>query len=155
VLITSSEELAIQVVREIRAQTERLPRREIIEKSLARFGAIIVIEDLKEACVLANEIAPEHLEIMVRDAEQIAVQIRNAGAIFFGEHSPEAVGDYLAGPNHVLPTARTARFSSALGVHDFIKRTNTVKFSAEETLRTAPMIAVLAQAEGLEAHARS
>jgi len=92
---------------------------------------------------------------MSREVDRIAARIRNAGAIFFGDYSPEAVGDYLAGPNHVLPTARTARFSSALGVHDFIKRTNTVKFSAEETKRTAPLIAALARAEGLEAHARS
>jgi histidinol dehydrogenase len=89
------------------------------------------------------------------EMERIAAQIRNAGAIFFGDYSPEAVGDYLAGPNHVLPTARAARFSSALGVHDFIKRTNTVKFSVEEMRRTARVIATLARAEGLEAHAQS
>ena len=114
-----------------------------------------MVADLNEACDLVNEIAPEHLEIMSRDVDGIAARIRNAGAIFFGDYSPEAVGDYLAGPNHVLPTARAARFSSGLGVHDFIKRTNTVKFSAAETKRTARMIAALARAEGLEAHARS
>src|SRR5205814_2056245 len=102
-----------------------------------------------------DSIAPEHLEIMSCDMERIAARIRNAGAIFFGDYSPEAVGDYLAGPNHVLPTARAARFSSALGVHDFIKRTNTVKFSAEETKCTARMIAALARVEGFEAHAQS
>ncbi|MCA1575117.1 MAG: histidinol dehydrogenase [Acidobacteria bacterium] len=155
ILITSSETLAHEVGSEIRRQIGSLPRREIIGQSLKQFGAIILVEDVKEACALVNEIAPEHVEIMTRDVEQIAAQIRNAGAIFFGDHSPEAVGDYLAGPNHVLPTSRAARFSSGLGVHDFIKRTNTVKFSAVETKRTAPMIAALARAEGLEAHARS
>ena len=118
-------------------------------------GAIVLVENLNEACDLVNEIAPEHVEIMSREVDRIAARIRNAGAIFFGDYSPEAVGDYLAGPNHVLPTARTARFSSALGVHDFIKRTNMVKFSAEETRRTARMIAALARVEGLEAHAQS
>ena len=155
ILITTSDTLAEEVARELRAKVAELPRSEIIEKALAQYGAIVVVEDLNEACNLVNEIAPEHLEIMSRDVDGIAARIRNAGAIFFGDYSPEAVGDYLAGPNHVLPTARTARFSSGLGVHDFIKRTNTVKFSAEETKRTARMIAALARAEGLEAHARS
>ena len=155
ILITTSGTLAEEVARELEAQVAELPRREVIEKSLAQYGAIVVVEDLNEACDLVNEIAPEHLEIMSCDMERIAARIRNAGAIFFGDYSPEAVGDYLAGPNHVLPTARAARFSSALGVHDFIKRTNTVKFSAEETKCTARMIAALARAEGLEAHARS
>jgi histidinol dehydrogenase len=155
ILITTSDRLAEEVARELRAKVAELPRSETIKTSLAQYGAIVVVEDLNEACDLVNEIAPEHLEIMSRDVDRIAARIRNAGAIFFGEYSPEAVGDYLAGPNHVLPTARTARFSSALGVHDFIKRTNTVKFSAGETKRTAQMIAALARAEGLEAHARS
>jgi len=155
ILITTSDTLAEEVARELRAKVAELPRSEIIEKSLAQYGAIVVVEDLNEACNLVNEIAPEHLEIMSRDVDGIAARIRNAGAIFFGDYSPEAVGDYLAGPNHVLPTARAARFSSGLGVHDFIKRTNTVKFSAAETKRTARMIAALARAEGLEAHARS
>ena len=155
VLITTSEQLAAAVIGELQTQIAALPRRAIIEKSLANYGAIIVAEDLDQACQLINEIAPEHLEILTGDVARVAAQIRNAGAIFFGEHSPEALGDYLAGPNHVLPTARTARFSSPLGVHDFIKRTNTVKFSADEARRVAPMIAALARAEGLEAHARS
>ncbi len=155
ILITTSDTLAEEVARELEARVAELPRREIIKKSLTRGGAIVLVENLNEACDLVNEIAPEHVEIMSREVDRIAARIRNAGAIFFGDYSPEAVGDYLAGPNHVLPTARTARFSSALGVHDFIKRTNTVKFSAEETKRTAPLIAALARAEGLEAHARS
>ena len=155
ILITTSDTLAEEVARELEAKVAALPRREIIKKSLAQYGAIMVVEDLNEACNLVNEIAPEHLEIMSRDVDRIVARIRNAGAIFFGDYSPEAVGDYLAGPNHVLPTARTARFSSALGVHDFIKRTNTVKFSVEEMRRTARVIATLARVEGLEAHAQS
>lgn len=155
ILITTSDTLAEEVARELEAKVAALPRREVIEKSLVQYGALIVVEDLNEACDLVNEIAPEHLEIMSCEMERIAAQIRNAGAIFFGDYSPEAVGDYLAGPNHVLPTARAARFSSALGVHDFIKRTNTVKFSVEEMRRTARVIATLARAEGLEAHAQS
>jgi len=155
VLITTSDKLAEEVARELEAKVTELPRRGIIEKSLAQYGAIVVVEDLNEACDLVNEIAPEHLEIMSRDVDRIAARIRNAGAIFFGDYSPEAVGDYLAGPNHVLPTARTARFSSGLGVHDFVKRTNIVKFSADEMRRTARMVATLARVEGLEAHAQS
>ena len=155
ILITTSDKLAEEVARELRAKVAELPRSEIIEKSLAQYGAIVVVEDLNEACNLVNEIAPEHLEIMSRDVDGIAARIRNAGAIFFGDYSPEAVGDYLAGPNHVLPTARAARFSSALGVHDFVKRTNIVKFSADEMRRTARMVATLARVEGLEAHAQS
>jgi len=122
---------------------------------LAQYGGIIVIDDMEEACALVNELAPEHLQIVTREYDQIASRVRNAGAIFLGEYSPGAVGDYLAGPNHVLPTARAARFSSALGVNDFIKRTNMVSFSATELRRTAPMIAALARAEGLEGHAQS
>src|SRR5207247_9372269 len=108
-----------------------------IKNWLAQYGAIVVVADLNEACDLVNEIAPEHLEIMSRDVDRIVARIRNAGAIFFGDYSPEAVGDYLAGPNHVLPTARTARFSSALGVHHFITRPTLLKFSAEELGRPA------------------
>jgi len=110
---------------------------------------------MDEACAIVNGLAPEHLEIMARDEERIASRIRHAGAIFFGPHSPVAVGDYLAGPSHVLPTGGAARFSSGLGVSDFLKRTNTVKFSAAELVRTAPLIAAIANAEGLDAHARS
>jgi histidinol dehydrogenase len=155
ILLTTSEELALAVRSELAIQISHLSRAAVIEKSLADYGAIIVTADTEEACVLVNELAPEHLEIMTRDEDRIASQIRNAGAIFFGEHAPEAVGDYLAGPNHVLPTSGAARFSSALSVRDFTKRTSTVKFTAPELKRTAPMIAALARAEGLDAHARS
>lgn len=155
ILVTTSQELALEVLSELATQMCQLPRAAVIKQSLADYGAIIVTDNLEEACALANEFAPEHLEIMARDQESIATRIRNAGAIFFGEQTPEAVGDYLAGPNHVLPTSGAARFSSALSVRDFTKRTNTARFSASELRRTAPMIAALARSEGLEAHARS
>jgi histidinol dehydrogenase len=155
ILVTTSEELALEVGRELALQTSKLSRAEVIEKSLSRYGAVIIAKDLDEACALVNELAPEHLEIMARDEAGIASQIANVGAIFFGDYTPEAVGDYLAGPNHVLPTSGAARFSSALSVHDFVKRTSTVKFSAEELQQTAPMIAALARSEGLDAHAQS
>ena len=155
VLVTTSRNLAAEVVTELTNQAQALPRFGVIEGSLARYGAIIVVDDLDEACALVNELAPEHLEIVCRDEERIAAQVRHAGAIFFGDQTPEATGDYLAGPNHVLPTSGAARFSSALGVYDFLKRTTILKFSSSALRHTAPMIATLARAEGLEAHARS
>lgn len=155
VLVTTSELLATQVADELTIQAQTLPRISIIETSLARYGAIIVVVDMDEGCTLVNELAPEHLEIICRDEERIASQVRHAGAIFFGDQSPEATGDYLAGPNHVLPTSGAARFSSALGVYDFLKRTSLLKFTPNELSETAPMIATLARAEGLEGHARS
>lgn len=155
VLITTDESLAVAVVAAVERQARSQPRLSLIEKSLADFGAIIVVDDLDEACALVNELAPEHLEIMTRDAEAVAARVRHAGAIFLGEHTPEAVGDYFAGPNHVLPTGGAARFSSALGVYDFVKRTSILSYSSGELRETAHMIAALAQAEGLDAHARS
>ena len=155
ILVTTSKTLAQEVSCEIVKQVSRLARAPIIEKSLADYGAIIVVDNIDEACALVNELAPEHLEIMARDDERISSQIRNAGAIFFGEHTPEAAGDYLAGPNHVLPTAGAARFSSGLSVHDFLKRTNLLRYQPAELRRTAPLIATLATAEGLDGHACS
>jgi histidinol dehydrogenase len=155
ILLTTSGTLAQEVVGELAIQTRELARAEVIEKSLTNYSAIIVVDNMEEACAIVNDLAPEHLEIMASDEAAIASRIRHAGAIFFGSHTPEAVGDYLAGPNHVLPTGGAARFSSGLGVGDFLKRTNTVRFSAAELERTAPMIAALAHAEGLDAHARS
>jgi len=155
VLVTTSDDLAQSVFGELETQVRRLPRSEIVAQSLRDFGAIIIVKDVEEGCDLVNELAPEHLEIMAANEEAIAAKVRNAGAIFFGQFTPEAVGDYLAGPNHVLPTGGAARFSSALSVRDFVKRTNTVKFSEPELARTAQMIATLARSEGLEAHARS
>ena len=155
VLVTTSERLAAEVVDELRSQALSLPRFKIIEQSLARYGAVLVVTDLEEACDIVNELAPEHLELICRDDELIASRILHAGAIFFGDQTPEATGDYLAGPNHVLPTSRAARFSSALGVYDFLKRTSILRFTPNELQQTASMIATLARAEGLEAHARS
>ena len=155
VLITTSEALAFDVAAQVEQQTRKLSRRDVIEKSLTEFGAIIVVSDMEDACELVNELAPEHLEIITRDEESVAARVRHAGAIFFGAHTPEAVGDYFAGPNHVLPTGGAARFSSALGVYDFVRRTTMLRYSKNELSRTARQIAALAQSEGLDAHARS
>ena len=155
VLLTTSERLADQTAAELTRQAASLPRRTIIEQSLERYGAIILVTDLDEACAIANELAPEHLELMTTDDESVAERIGDAGAIFFGPNTPEAVGDYLAGPNHVLPTGGAARFSSALGVYDFVKRTSLLCYSSEAIKRSAAKIASLAAVEGLDAHARS
>lgn len=154
-LITDSEQLAKTVAREVEEQAESLPRREIVMASLQEYGAIVVVGNLAEGCKLVNELAPEHVEIVTRDDESVAEQIRHAGAIFFGGYTPEAVGDYLAGPNHVLPTGRTARFSSALGVYDFVKRTSLLRYDEEAFAEVAEKVNVLAECEGLSGHARS
>ena len=143
------------VAAEIRARLPEMARREIIGRSLARRGALIETRDLEEAAEIANRIAPEHLELAVDDPEALLARIRHAGAIFLGRHTPEALGDYCAGPNHVLPTARTARFSSPLGVYDFQKRSSVIGCSPEGGARLARVAAALARGEGLEAHARS
>jgi len=155
VLITTSETLAKDVVAEVVEQSSTLPRRTIVEESLSNYGAILVVADLTEACGIVNELAPEHLQLLTSDNNQFAQKIKHAGAIFLGEYSPEAVGDYFAGPNHVLPTGRTARFSSALGVYDFVKRTSLIGYSKTAMTAAADTIAALAEAEGLQAHARS
>src|SRR5256714_102844 len=155
VLVTTSPDLAERVAAEVKRQSETLPRLSIVARSLADFGAAFVVATLEEACDVVNELAPEHLEIITRDEESTAALVRHAGAIFFGAHTPEAVGDYFAGPNHVLPTGGASRFSSALGVHNFLRRTSTVRYTREELQETAQQIAALAEAEGLDAHARS
>ena len=155
VLITTSELLARRVAEEVERQVDSLPRREIVKSSLKDYGAIVLVETLDEACALVNELAPEHVEIVTGDDEAIAEKIRHAGAIFFGSYTPEAVGDYLAGPNHVLPTSRTARFSSALGVYDFVKRTSLLRYSKNAFADVAESVAVLAECEGLHGHGRS
>ena len=119
------------------------------------FGAVILTEDLERALPLVDAIAPEHLEIVTADGESLAKQVRNAGAIFIGAHTPEAIGDYVAGSNHVLPTARSARFSSGLGVLDFMKRTSILKCGPQQLRALADAAITLGNAEGLEAHARS
>ncbi len=155
ILLTTSEQLAKDVAAEISRQAESLPRRAVVEKSLAQYGAIVSVNNLDEACAIVNTLAPEHLEVVTRDDEAVAAQIHHAGAIFFGSYSPEVVGDYFAGPNHVLPTAGAARFSSALGVFDFVRRTSVLRYSREALKQSAEKIAALAKAEGLDAHARS
>ena len=155
VLITTSESLARSVSEEVERQVESLPRREIVRSSLKEYGAVVLVETLDEACALVNELAPEHVEIVTSNDEAVAGKIRHAGAIFFGAYTPEAVGDYIAGPNHVLPTGRTARFSSALGVYDFVKRTSLLQYSEDAIQSIASSVAVLAECEGLAGHARS
>jgi histidinol dehydrogenase len=132
-----------------------LPRREVIRAALANRGALVLVADLEEACELANRIAPEHLELAVRDPERWLERIRHAGAIFLGRYSAEVLGDYCAGPNHVLPTSRTARFSSPLGVYDFQKRSSVIHLSRAGARALGPVAAALARGEGLPAHARS
>jgi histidinol dehydrogenase len=155
ILITTSRVLADAVAEEVKQQLTLLPRHEIAEKSLANYGAILLVDNLQAACRIVNELAPEHLELLTNDNDAVAETIRHAGAMFFGAYSPEALGDYLAGPNHVLPTGRTARFSSALGVYDFVKRTSVIRCSREAFQDVAGSISVLAEAEGLAGHARS
>jgi histidinol dehydrogenase len=155
ILITTSEALTQAVAREVEGQLESLPRRTIASASLKNFGAIVVVNTIAAACEITNWIAPEHLELVTNDDDSTAANIRHAGAIFFGQNTPEAAGDYLAGPNHVLPTGRTARFSSALGVYDFVKRTSLLRYSPEAFVKVSDSIAALAECEGLAAHARS
>jgi histidinol dehydrogenase len=155
ILITTSQSLATAVAEEVERQLATLPRHEIATASLREYGAIIVVETVAVACEIVNDLAPEHVQIVTRDDEAVASQIKHAGAIFFGAYTPEAVGDYLAGPNHVLPTGRTARFSSALGVYDFVKRTSLLRYSEAAFSSVADSVAVLAEAEGLGGHARS
>ena len=155
ILVTCSEILAQDVVKELKKQTIRLNRQSIIKKSLNDYCCLFVVESLSEAIKVANDIAPEHLELAVKEPRACAEQIRNAGAIFLGHYTPEAVGDYLAGPNHVLPTSGTARFSSSLGVYDFLKRTSIMSYSPEALKKEAPFIRILAEMEHLDAHANA
>jgi len=155
ILITDSGRLADAVERAVAAQLATLPRAEIAGASWRDFGAIILVRQLADAIPLANLLAPEHLEIEAANAEALAEKVHNAGAIFLGSYTPEAIGDYVGGPNHVLPTARSARFSSGLGVLDFMKRTSILKCSPESLRALGPAAITLGRAEGLEAHARS
>jgi histidinol dehydrogenase len=155
ILITDDAALADEVARAVETQLTTLPRGKIAGASWQEFGAIILVDNLATAARLANSIAAEHLEIMTADPESFAAQIRNAGAIFLGSHTPEAIGDYVGGSNHVLPTARSARFSSGLSVLDFMKRTSILKCGPEQLRALGPAAMTLAQAEGLGAHARS
>ncbi|TAI60603.1 histidinol dehydrogenase [Bradyrhizobium sp. Leo170] len=155
ILITDSARLAADVERAVEAQLVTLPRAEIARASWNDFGAIILVKNLDDAVPLANAIAAEHLEVMTADAEAFAAKVRNAGAIFLGPHTPEAIGDYVGGSNHVLPTARSARFSSGLGVLDFMKRTSILKCGPDQLRALGPAAMTLGKAEGLDAHSRS
>jgi histidinol dehydrogenase len=155
ILVTNSTETATAVATEVERQLATLARKEIAMESLARFGVILVVKDLNIALDLANRIAPEHLELQVEDPFEYVGQIRNAGAVFLGHYTPEPVGDYIAGPNHVLPTAGTARFASALSVDHFIKKTNIIHYSQGAFKKEASDVIRLAEIEGLDAHARS
>jgi len=155
ILITDDAALADDVERAVFSQLATLPRADIARASWNEFGAVILVENLAESVALANAIAAEHLEIMTADPEALSVQIRNAGAIFLGPHTPEAIGDYVGGSNHVLPTARSARFSSGLGVLDFMKRTSILKCGPDQLRALGPAAMTLGKAEGLDAHARS
>jgi len=155
ILITNSPDLADEVARAVEAQLKTLPRAKIAGASWNDFGAIILVKTLDDAVPLADAIAAEHLEIMTADADAFSRKIRNAGAIFLGAHTPEAIGDYVGGSNHVLPTARSARFSSGLGVLDFMKRTSILKCGPEQLRALGPAAMTLGKAEGLDAHSRS
>ena len=155
ILITDSGRLAGDVEAAVQSQLMTLPRADIARASWDEFGAIILVQNLDEAVTLANAIAAEHLEIMTVDPEALSARIRNAGAIFLGAHTPEAIGDYVGGSNHVLPTARSARFSSGLGVLDFMKRTSILKCGPDQLRALGPAAMTLGKAEGLDAHARS
>jgi histidinol dehydrogenase len=155
ILLTDDAGFATKVENEIAAQLARLPRGNIAAASWERFGLIITLGGLDEAPALIDALAPEHLELAVAAPEALLPAIRNAGAIFLGRHAPEAIGDYVAGPNHVLPTARSARFASGLGVLDFMKRSSIIGCDAAAFAALAPAAIVLAEAEGLSAHALS
>nr|WP_300833461.1 histidinol dehydrogenase [uncultured Acetatifactor sp.] len=155
ILITTSKELAEQVSAQVDALTEKLSRKEIIQKSLDNYGYILLAESMEDAIDAANEIASEHLEILTADPYQVMTKIRNAGAIFLGEYSSEPLGDYFAGPNHILPTNGTAKFFSPLNVDDFMKKTSIISYSREALERVHKDIEAFAESEGLTAHANS
>ncbi len=155
ILVTDSKPLAERVCQAVTTRLETLGRADIARKSIDHFGAVMVVDSIEQAVELANQIAPEHLELQVKDPMDYVGGIKNAGAIFVGDYTPEPVGDYVAGPNHVLPTAGTARFSSALSVENFIKKTSLIKYSKAAFEKEADDIIRLAEIEGLDAHAGS
>ncbi len=155
VLVTDSEDIAEQTRKALKNQIAKLSRREISEKSIKDFGYIMVVSDIETAIDLANRLAPEHLELLVKEPFAHVGKIRNAGAVFLGHYTPEPVGDYVAGPNHVLPTAGTAKFSSALSVENFTKKTSIINYSENAFRKEADDIIIMAETEGLDAHANS
>ena len=154
-LITTSRDLANKVVKELEIQIKDMSRCKIIKQSLEKYGVILIAQDIKEAIELANDIAPEHLEVMVRDPFNYLGDIKNAGSIFLGEYAPEPLGDYMAGPNHVLPTSGTARFFSPLSVDDFIKKSSYIYYTKEALSEVKDKVIKLSDVEGLTAHGNS
>ena len=154
-LITTSRELAEKVVKELEIQIKGMSRKDIIKKSLEKYGVILIVENINEAIDLANKIAPEHLEVMLKNPLDYLGEIKNAGSIFLGEYSPEPLGDYIAGPNHVLPTSGTARFFSPLSVDDFIKKSSYIYYTKEALSEVADKVIKLSEVEGLTAHGNS
>lgn len=155
ICITTSNKFSEQLQQEILKQLKHLSRRDIIQQSLRQHGRIVIVDTIEEAYALVNELAPEHLQLMVAQPKQALQAIRNAGAIFLGQYSPEALGDYYAGPNHTLPTSGTAKFSSPLGVYDFMKKTSVIHYQKAALHRIADDVINLANVEGLTAHASS
>ena len=155
ILLSPDVEFLRLVEEKIATHLDKMPRKNIISSSLVNRGALIQVRDLDEACDIANHIAPEHLELSVDQPEKWLDKIRHAGSIFLGRYSSEALGDYCAGPNHVLPTSRTARFSSSLGVYDFQKRSNLIQVSKQGAAKLGEIASILANGEGLQAHAMS
>lgn len=155
ILVTDSYELVGKVKNELENQTKNISTIDTIKASLSKYGCIIVVNDMSTAIQIANDIAPEHLEIMTENRTEHLNYIKNAGSIFIGPFTPEPVGDYMAGSNHVLPTSGTAKFSSSLGVDDFVKRSNIIKYTEKALSKTYRDVACIARAEGFEAHARS
>ncbi len=155
VLVTTSKDIALMVQKEVEAFYNNSIRQNILAKSIASYCAIILVKDMKEACKFANIIAPEHLEICVDNPFDYLDDIKNAGAIFLGHYTPEALGDYMAGPNHVLPTVKTSRFFSPLGVDDFIKKSSILNFTKEAMNRYADKVIAFANEEGLQMHGES
>jgi histidinol dehydrogenase len=155
ILVTDDRGFAAAVERAVEVHLQALPRSEIAGASWQAHGAIILVDGLDQAPALIDRIAPEHLEIATEAPEDLAKRVRHAGAIFLGRHTPEAIGDYIAGPNHVLPTARSARFSSGLSVLDFMKRSSLIGCTPEALAAIGPAAITLARAEGLDAHALS
>jgi histidinol dehydrogenase len=155
ILVTHDRELALNVIREVESQSENSVRRDIIEESLSGYGYIFLTKDIESSIALANELAPEHLELMVKDPFSYLSQIKNAGAIFLGDYTPEPIGDYFAGPNHTLPTSSSAKFSSPLGVYDFMKKSSIVYYPKSALDEVADKVIKFAVSEGLDAHANA
>jgi histidinol dehydrogenase len=155
ILVTTSEELAKLVAVEIESQLAELPRQEIARESINNNGRIIIAKNIEEAILISNEIAPEHLELAVMDPFALLSKIKNAGSIFLGHNTPEPLGDYLAGPNHTIPTSGTAKFASPLSVDDFIKKSSVIYYSKEALEKVKDKVILFAESEGLTAHANS